>query len=37
MQVPVYGHPNAEINAYWGGCIAQAISGMVPELAGGGT
>ena len=37
MQVPVYGHPNAEINAYWAGCIAQAIGGMVPELAGGGT
>jgi hypothetical protein len=37
MQVPVYGHPNAEINAYWAGCIAQATSGMVPELAGGGT
>jgi hypothetical protein len=33
MQVPVYGHPNAEINAYWAGCIAQAIGGMVPELA----
>jgi hypothetical protein len=37
MQVPVYGHPNAEINAYWAGCITQAISGMIPELAGGGT
>ena len=37
MQVPVYGHPNAEIHAYWAGCIAQAMSGMVPELAGDGT
>jgi hypothetical protein len=37
MQVPVYGHPNAEINAYWAGCIAQAISDMAPELARGGT
>jgi hypothetical protein len=37
MQVPVYGHPNAEINAYWAGCIAQAMGGIVPELAGGGT
>jgi hypothetical protein len=37
MQVLVYGHPNAEINAYWAGCIADAISGIVPELAGGGT
>jgi hypothetical protein len=37
MQVPVYGHPNAEINAYWAGCIAQAVGGMAPELAGGRT
>ena len=34
MWVPVYGHPNAEINDYWARCIAQATAQLAPDLAG---
>jgi len=32
MQVPVYGHPNAAINAFWAGCIERALAPLAPEL-----
>ena len=32
MQVPVYGHPNAEINDYWAQCIAGALPRVTPDL-----
>jgi hypothetical protein len=33
MQVPVYGHPNAAINAFWAKCIGDALVTAAPDLA----
>ncbi len=36
MQVPVYGHPNAVINAHWAGCIERVVGRMAPQLTANG-
>jgi hypothetical protein len=35
MQVPVYGHPNGAVNAFWAACIADSLPRILPALVGG--